>query len=183
MFFSKRRNHKSQPVLDESLFINNRQQVLETLQALNLPPEKLVITGSAAITLLGLERHAHDLDILAHPSILDKLEESGAISGFDATKAEFSRPSKPHFAVMSSPLPSELFGHRRFLDNPNSSFENFLENQAVQTPDGLFITQPHRLLQTKHSQSRIGSEPERSRKMAQDAYDVALLAKYIKDHK
>lgn len=184
MFFSRnRRNTEALPSLEEELAVNNTPQILETLDKLRLPPEKLVITGSAAITLLGLERRANDLDIVAHPSVLQELEETGALNTMQATKAEFSRPGRLHFAAASSPLASELFGHKegaaKLLE-----FDDFLEHHASRTPDGIFITTPQDLLSAKRNR-RIGNsrDPKHARKLAQDLYDTDILREYLQSQR
>ena len=59
---------------------SNLHEGFDTLEALHLPPEKLIITGSFAMVLAGIEdRRANDLDLLVPPELFEVLAQTRAL--------------------------------------------------------------------------------------------------------
>lgn len=182
MSFLGKRNRSSEatPVLDASTRINNRTDVLETVETLRLPREHMVVVGSSALTLMGLARRANDLDVLLDPEVLDELRQSGTLpSGIAVTETSTSRPGRLHLQANTHPLPSELLSHNTSSDP--GEFKHFAKHRTILSPDGLLLISPYELLKTKQMPVRIGDRSDQTRrtKLAQDAYDANLLGQYL----
>lgn len=177
-FFRKSRGDVFPP-LDTSLTRNNLDEVHATIDHLGIPKEQFVVVGSAALTLLELDRRAHDLDLVVHEDILADAAEH-LPDDITATLAPSSRPGLPHLHVTTQPLPSELLPCRDGLDiihHSDIGFDEYIKRTPpLTTPDGIQIIKPFTLLHHKQ-QKRISED--RLQKTMQDHYDVALLEHHL----
>lgn len=185
--FSRRRNQRAaSPQLDPSVKQNNRFEVLNTIEASSIPRDKLIVTGSSLLALLGLPRKAGDLDAILHPENLEELHQTSQLpSGIAVSEASFSRPGRRHFTTDQTPLPSELFSHHSVLSDV--TFEDYLQRQSVpikifedilvdpDIPLDLRVTKPGILYTHKMNRLHVGTAEERALKQAKDAYDRQLL--------
>lgn len=177
MSFLKRRakTNTELPSLDPSTFVNNRNEVFTTIEHLEIPRDRLVIVGSAVLTLLGLPRRAHDIDLLLHPDDLRDAHLSGALpNGIAVVPVPSSRLEQLHLQAATTPLPSELLSHQTPMDR--GSFDDFIQFRTIAGPGKLRLQQPG-ALRTKKAQSiRIDTgSGDHHVKRAQDRYDTHLL--------
>ncbi len=164
--------------IDPSAYVNNKPDVLETIEKLGLPRKKLIITGGAALTLLGLPRFANDVDAIVDDDILQSLKNTDKLADGMPVK-DVSSHGNTLLKVESTPLPSEL------LLPPQTfspiTFDELYNRHTIKSPDGITLQMPMDIWSHKHpSVPRIvvGSPQERLRKLAMDRYDSGLLLEY-----
>lgn len=179
-FFGKHRRQNPQVLeIDPAVTINNQNDVLATIDSLGLPREKIIVVGSAALTLIGLDRYANDVDLVAHPDILQTLESTHRLPSGMAVRGNRKRSNFIQFQAATEPLPTELFSPQQTLTG--SSFEDAFQF-TVQGPDGLKLASPSELLSKKQTSVRIlDNEQDRRKKHTQDIYDTTLLVNYLQN--
>lgn len=179
LFARRNRNKAEIPEIDAASKINNKTDVHITIESLEIPKNKLVVVGGAALALLDLERRANDVDLLVHPDMLQYLRDVGKLpNDITVTEARGSHPDRPRFQAPTSPLPTEFLSHQSGF--ASIDFDEFVRTKTIQGPNGLIIQSPHVLLQHKRIPVRIAdTEDERRRKLTQDQYDVSLLTRHI----
>lgn len=182
LFRKNNSRHDKLPPIDDSLKQNNRQEVLETIGNLNLSRQQFIVVGSAALTLLDLERQAHDVDLVVHEAIFT--DPARLTSGLTVVDAAPSRPELPHWKVGSAPLPSELMSRGDALGviyGQSQGFEDYIkQNPPHITADGIPIEDPKKIFYKKLETFRTGEN--RLEKLAQDRYDAELLRQYLQRH-
>ncbi len=189
IFYRRRTEPTAEITLDNYTKTNNRSDVLDTIESLEIPRDRLIVVGSGVLALLGLDRRAHDLDVILDPEYLDSLHATSQLpSGLAVSEATFSRPERLHFNADTQPLPSELFSHRTALTR--QSFNDFMNDNSVpiqqidalvdptNVPEDLRVIRPGILLANKMDRLYIGTPEEKARKSAQDAYDQDLITRH-----
>lgn len=186
--FRRRRDHDPTEItLDPQVAINNRSDVLETIDSLSIPRDKLIITGSSVLSLLGLPRRANDVDGILDPDMLKELHENKMLpSGVPVTEPPYSRAERRHFNAATTPLSSELFSHRDNLSD--RKFNEFLEEESIPlsdygnivditgVPPDLRITRLSDLFVRKRGRIYIGTPEQQRTKRAHDDYDCRLIS-------
>lgn len=179
MFRSHKNPSLSQelPSLDPSTYNNNQQDVLETIDTLEIPRERLIVVGSGVLTLLGLSRRAHDVDIILHPDDLRRAHTNESLpNGIAVTYTPSLRPGQLHLTADTSPLPVEFLSHESPLDK--SRFKDFIETRTIISPSGVRVLSPTELQRRKEKSIRVSTTVpgEHLVKIAQDRRDAQLLS-------
>ena len=99
---------------------------LKQLSSLNIPKSKLIIIGSSALSLYMLDRHAHDVDAILHPDLLQELDETGTLPNRIRVANISTQPGFSRFQADTSPLPSDF----RYVLRNDSSAQRQLDQIA-----------------------------------------------------
>ncbi len=169
------------PPIDVADRTNNESDVIETIAMLDLPPDSFVVAGSSAMTLLGLDRCAHDVDLVINQDYLDRLKAIVELQGHTlVTEVPSSKSNFLHFKADTRPLPSDLFAYSPHY--PIRNFDDLRRSRTVQDSHGFTVESPSELLYYKQYFSGFREDEngiDRRKKLAQDMYDIFLLEQYI----
>lgn len=163
--------------------INNARDVLDTIDHLEIPHDMLIVFGSSALSLLGLERQAHDVDLILHPDIIDSLSDTGRLPNQTPVVEIPSRDiSFRHFQANSIPLSGDFTSYKPSYRA--KTFEEARERRTIQGPNELALMSPGDMLRDKMDPVQIADTPEERRlKLAKKQYDAVLLERYIRSRR
>lgn len=166
--------------INPDIRINNASDVLETIEHLEIPHDMLIVFGSSALALLGLDRQAHDVDLILHPDIINTLSDTQHLPNqTPVTEVPSRSTSFRHFKADTLPLPGDFTSYSSsYLAR---TFEEARQRRTVQGPNGLVLMSPGELLRAKKDPVQVADTAEKRRlKIAQNKYDAILLEQYIR---
>ncbi len=193
MVFSRKRpsSPESLPiVIDEAYKQNNGPAVLDTLNDLQIPPERCIVFGSGVLALLGLPRRASDVDALLHPDFHKEVMANGqlpngasiTIPRADTEIGITKRDIMGHFTTPASDpslLPAEFFLRFGSAANPTSAFEDLFD-AGVRTEGSYRVMAPRTASEIKQSLAKRNLPSGDPVKQALNAYDAGLYDEYLR---